>query len=490
MMGSITIVGLGPANIQYLTLEAWETIRTADTLLLRTAIHPAADDLLARGIAFASYDDLYESAGNFETVYRQIALDVVGRAESVGKVVFAVPGSPLVAEKAVAFIRELAAAKQIIVDILPGMSFLELMFVRLGVDPQQGLTVVDAGDIHQLPPDLDTALLVTQVYNTHVASELKLTLMERYPDEYPVTLAVHIGLSDETVQTMPLYELDRQPSIDHLTSLYVPAREKRQKEFSLDPVIDVMSKLRSPGGCVWDMEQTHASLRRYIVEEVYEVLEAIDMRDAGLLCEELGDLLLQIIFHARMAEETGEFSMQDVIDRVVEKLIRRHPHVFGEVNVRDAAEVIVNWDAIKRNEKGSQRQSVLDGVPKGLPALMRGEKLQVKAAKVGFDWQTIEPVWEKVAEELAELKEATDSGDADRIESELGDVIFAVVNLARFLHVEAEVALNRTNNRFIKRFKHVESLVKQRELEWTKLDLAALDRLWEEAKAATAQKRL
>ena len=212
------------------------------------------------------------------------------------------------------------------------------------------------------------------------------------------------------------------------------------------------------------------------------MLEAVDEQDPAHLCEELGDLLLQIVFHARIAEEKGDFSMQNVVDTVTEKLIRRHPHVFGDISVRDAAEVIVNWDAIKRREKTVNPRSALDGVPKGLPALLRANKLQLKAAKVGFDWDDIAPVWDKVAEELAELREAAQSGDQARIEDELGDVVFAVVNLGRFLGVEAEVALNGTNNKFLRRFQQVEEAVKAKGLKWQDLNLQAMDVLWEEAK--------
>ena len=303
------------------------------------------------------------------------------------------------------------------------------------------------------------------------------------PDEAPVIVARHLGLPDESVQEIPLFELDRQAGFDHLTSVYVPPCASNQERFSLEPVVDVMARLRSPGGCPWDAEQTHATLRRYIIEEVYEVLEAIDEQDPHHLCEELGDLLLQIVFHARMAEENNDFSMQDVVDTVTEKLIRRHPHVFGDISVQDAAEVIVNWDAIKRREKKVKPQSALDGVPKGLPALLRANKLQLKAAKVGFDWDDIEPVWAKVAEELAELREAVETGDKVKMEDELGDVIFAAVNLGRFLGVEAEVALNGTNNKFVRRFQQVEAAVRAKGLKWKELDLAAMDELWEAAKA-------
>ena len=334
-----------------------------------------------------------------------------------------------------------------------------------------------------MPKDLATGLVITQVFSPLVASELKLALMERLPDEAPVIVARHLGLPDESVTTVPLFELDRQAGFDHLTSVYAPPASTGGERFELDPLVKVMSRLRSPDGCPWDIEQSHATLRRYIIEEVYEVLEAIDEQDPTHLCEELGDLLLQIVFHARMAEEAGDFSMQDVVDTVTEKLIRRHPHVFGDISVQDAAEVIVNWDAIKRREKKQKPKSALDGVPQGLPALLRANKLQMKAAKVGFDWDDIAPVWDKVAEELAELRQAATSGNPSEIEDELGDVVFAVVNLGRFLGVETEVALNRANNKFSRRFHQVEEMLRQQGRKWQELDLAQMDELWLAVKA-------
>lgn len=481
-MGSITIVGLGPGPFGCLSLETWDVIRQAPKLLLRTAVHPTVEDLRSRGVDFTSYDTFYDQGEDFDSVYRAIADDVIEQAR-VADVVFAVPGSPMVAEKTVGLIREAAGAVGLPIVVLPGMSFFELLCNRLGIDPQQGLTLVDALEVETLPKDLATGLVITQVFSPLVASELKLALMERLPDEAPVIVARHLGLPDESVTTVPLFELDRQAGFDHLTSVYAPPASTGGERFELDPLVKVMSRLRSPDGCPWDIEQSHATLRRYIIEEVYEVLEAIDEQDPTHLCEELGDLLLQIVFHARMAEEAGDFSMQDVVDTVTEKLIRRHPHVFGDISVQDAAEVIVNWDAIKRREKKQKPKSALDGVPQGLPALLRANKLQMKAAKVGFDWDDIAPVWDKVAEELAELRQAATSGDPAEIEDELGDVVFAVVNLGRFLGVETEVALNRANNKFSRRFFQVEALLRQQGRKWQELDLAQMDELWMAVKA-------
>lgn len=482
-MGSITIVGLGPGPIGCMSLETWELISRAGTLFLRTSIHPTIEELRRRNISFRSYDAVYDTEPDFASVYAAIADDVVKQALAGTEVVYAVPGSPMVAEQTVQLIRALAMDVDVSCRILPAMSFLDLAFNRLGVDPQSGMTVADAADVGLLPPDLDTGLMLTQVYGPLVASDLKIRLLERFEPEKRVNILRRLGLIDEAVISVPLYELDRHLPYDHLTSVFVPGEPARQKQFTLEPLVDVMAKLRSPGGCPWDIEQTHTTLRRYIIEEVYEVLEAIDEEDPQHLCEELGDLLLQIVFHARMAEESRLFSMQDVVDRVVEKLVRRHPHVFGDINVRDAAEVIVNWDAIKRREKESRSESALDGIPKGLPALLRANKIQLKAAKARFDWDDIEPVWEKVAEEIAELREAAATGEKKKIEDELGDLLFAVVNLGRFLGVESEVALNVANNKFVRRFQAMESAAEKQGLRWKELSLEQMEKLWEDAKA-------
>ncbi|WP_425059718.1 hypothetical protein SCACP_03210 [Sporomusa carbonis] len=483
---SITIVGLGPGNFSHITLETWELLSGADKLLLRTAKHPCVAILKERGIQFASFDYLYEQAADFDCLYQKIASEVINRACTGESIVYAVPGSPLVAEKTVELIRTQAVEAGLSLTIVPAMSFLEVLYVRLGVDPINGITIIDAGDLPKLPPDLETGLVITQVYSRQVASDAKLALMEYYGDEYLVAVVRNLGLPEEQIAHVPLYELDRLPVIDHLTSVYVPPRPARSKTFSFDPVVDVMARLRSPGGCIWDIEQTHLSLRRYIIEEVYEVLEAIELADGAKLCEELGDLLLQIVFHARIAEESGVFTMQEVIDTVTEKMVRRHPHVFGDITVRNAAEVIMNWDQIKKREKAGERTGALDGIPIGLPSLMTAYKLQAKAAKVGFDWQDIGPVWDKVAEELAELKAAAAKPGAENgreTESELGDVLFAVVNLARFMGIDPETALNTTNNKFKRRFNYIETKLKEQGRTWGEMDLAGLDALWDEAKA-------
>jgi MazG family protein len=252
----------------------------------------------------------------------------------------------------------------------------------------------------------------------------------------------------------------------------------------IDQLIDVVAKLRGPGGCPWDREQTHASLRSGLLEEAYEVVEAINNADDANLREELGDLLLQSVFHAQIAAEEGRFDFDHVAREIVEKLIRRHPHVFGEDRCADSAAVLQRWEEIKRAEKGGAVQSALDGVPGSLSALLRAQKVQKKAVKVGFDWPDVTPVFGKIREELAEIEAELAAGDPERIEDEVGDLLFSVVNLARKLHVDAETALHRATAKFVARFYAVERLARERAIFLDRLTLAELDALWDEVKAA------
>jgi len=249
-----------------------------------------------------------------------------------------------------------------------------------------------------------------------------------------------------------------------------------------DRVMSIMRRLRAPGGCPWDAEQTHESLKRYLLEEAYEVLEAIDSHTDEHLKEELGDLLLQPVFHAAIAEERGSFTMDDVLDTLADKLIRRHPHVFGDLEITDSQAQVENWEKIKKQEKGEERRSALAGVPPHLPALLKAQKITEKASRVGFDWEHVDQVMAKVMEELHEFEEALASGNQEHTEAELGDLLFAIANLGRFLALDTEEALRKTINRFQKRFSHVEDQIHRRGISLHDASLAEMDALWEEAK--------
>jgi len=247
-----------------------------------------------------------------------------------------------------------------------------------------------------------------------------------------------------------------------------------------------MHRLRAPGGCPWDAEQTHSSLKQYVIEEAYEVVEAIDEGSRDHLVEELGDLLFQVVFHSQLGAEAGEFTMEDVVERICDKMTRRHPHVFGDRVVTDAREALAQWERIKREETGS-RSSALDGVPAALPALLRAQRLQTKAARVGFDWTAWPDAWNKVREEVGEVEGALTSGDDIRVAEELGDLLFSIVNVARLRGMDAEDCLRRASEKFTRRFGKVETEMKAGGRTVTEASAEDLDRAWEAAKAQERQ---
>jgi len=254
-------------------------------------------------------------------------------------------------------------------------------------------------------------------------------------------------------------------------------------KYDFNDLLEIMARLRAENGCPWDREQTHESLRIYLIEETYEVLEALDSGDMGKFCNELGDLLLQIVFHAQIARENGTFDISDVTTEICRKLISRHTHIFGDATADTADQVVENWEDIKKKEKNLKSQtSVLKDIPSNLPALMRSYKVQQKAALVGFDWDNIEDVFRKIDEEIEELRDVYKSKNVERITDELGDALFALVNLARFLKVQPELALTGTINKFIRRFEYIEEQSRKEGRKLEEMSLEEMDRLWNEAK--------
>jgi tetrapyrrole methylase family protein/MazG family protein len=480
MKQGITIVGLGPGDPKQLTLEAQQVLQEAGEVYLRTCHHPTVASL-SPGASLHFFDHLYEEKSTFAEVYDEIARQIMELGRRPRGVVYAVPGHPLVGEASVQRILDLADQQDIGVRVVEGLSFIESVLTCLGLDALAGLQLVDATELAALHhPGLnpDLPALIAQLYDQSLASDVKLTLMNLYPDEHPVTLVRGAGTDRAQVLTAPLYELDRQPEVDHLTSLYVPPLPRPS---SLEAFQDTIARLRAPGGCPWDREQTHQSLRPHLLEETYETLAALDADDTDALREELGDLLLQIVLQAQIAVEAGEFSLAQVIEGIDAKIKHRHPHVFGDVVVADVAGVMHNWEEIKREEKG--KHSLLGGVSRSLPALARAQAIQKRVARVGFDWPDAEGVIAKIAEEVAELREA--QGGKER-EEEVGDLLFSVVNLARWLNVDAESALRGACQQFIQRFSGMEELCRGRGLDLSELSLAEQDELWEEVKGVTS----
>ena len=471
-MGRLTIVGLGPAGPELITPQTQAILDGDAPVWLRTARHPAAEAIDA-----PSFDEVYEAGERFSDVYATIADRLVGEVEQHGHVVYAVPGSPLVLERTVALLR---ARDDLDVELVPAVSFLDAVWARLGVDPVEAAVRLIDGHVfataaagHQGP------LLVAHTHANHVLSDLKLAFEEPPPG---AVLLHHVGLPDERIVEVEWADIDRTLDADHLTSLYVPVvAEPVAHEFArFDELVRVLRD-----ECPWDRKQTHASLRQHLLEETHEVLEALDARaevddgefDPDLddhLAEELGDLLYQIFFHARLAAERGSFTVSDVARGVHDKLVSRHPHVFGDVVADDATAVESNWDAIKATEK--QRSSAVDGIPPSLPGLALAAKYQSRAAKAGFDWDGgVELAYADVEAELAEVRD-------DPSEHEVGDLLFAGVQVARRLKVDPESALRGAVHRYATRFRAVEELAGSPEA-LSAADEAQLTEWWAMAKS-------
>lgn len=481
-MGSIEIVGLGPGAPGAVPTGALEALRRPVRRFLRTAVHPVVPWLTEQGISFESLDWAYQQADSFDQVYQAIA-GVVIEAARAGDVVYAVPGHPRVAERSVDLVLEAAGSAGIPTRVGPGASCVDAICAAIGHDPARGLCVLDALALPPSPPTAEGGLsIVLQVYERDVASDLKLWLMNWFDDERPVWAIRAAGVpGEERLEQMPLHELDRRFAWDHLASIAWATPRTVGGPASIERLMNTVVRLRGPGGCPWDQEQTHASLRPFVVEEAFEVAEAIDDGNPHKLREELGDLLLQVALHATIAQERNDFDLAGVQDAIVDKLIRRHPHVFGGKPARNSAEVRERWRTLKEAERGIPN-SVHDAVPAALPALMRATRIGERAAGVGFDWTCLEEAWRKVGEEVAELEAAWRRGDAAAGADELGDCLFALCNVARFLKVDPEGALGAALAKFNRRFRAVERRATSAGLDLRRMTPERLEALWQQAK--------
>jgi tetrapyrrole methylase family protein/MazG family protein len=483
----LTIVGLGPAGLDLLPARNLAALRAAPRVILRTGRHPAAAELAAAGLRFETLDSLYDAAEDFAGLYPRLA-EAVLAAAAAGPVAYAVPGHPLLGEESVRLVLAACRVRAVPVAVLAAPGFADAVAVTLAAAGEfPDLTewqVADGAAADRVWWDPTRPTLVFQVDDAAVASRVKLALMGEYPDEHPVFVVRRAGDGDQEVLQVPLFQLDRPEAGDYdpLTSLYVPPLKPDERRPDFPDLVAVVARLRAPDGCPWDREQTYQSLKRFVLEEAYEVLEAIDADDPPTLCDELGDLLLQVVLLAQLAAEDGYFDVRDAAGAIVAKLIRRHPHVFGDVEAADSEAVRRNWDAIKRAEK-PERESVLDGVPKELPALMKALEVSRRVVRVGFEWDTLEDVFAKLDEEVGELRAELAERDPARLAEEVGDLLFTVVNLARWLKVDPEEALRRMVERFAERFRGVERLAAAEGRDLADMRLAELDRLWERAKA-------
>jgi tetrapyrrole methylase family protein/MazG family protein len=478
----IKIVGLGPGNIDALTIGTLNVLKGNKHVFFRTDIHPNVKELKEFGIKFFSYDYLYETLDKFDDVYFSIAQDLVQKHKEYNEIIYAVPGHPLVAEKSVALLLELCKTENISVEILPAVSFIDAIVESLKLDPINGLKIVDSFDLNNQIFDKRVDTIITQVYDKFIASEVKISLSQYYRDDTEIYFVRAAGVKGlESIRLIPLYELDRQDDIDYLTSVYIPKDINGVKDFN--DLLNIVEILRGEDGCPWDIEQTHESIKRCLIEECYEVLDAIDDENIDGIIEELGDVLLQVVFHSQIGKDDGYFNVNDVIEGICNKMVLRHPHVFSKEHVENSEQVLINWENIKKQEKGFNSYSEeLKHVARNLPALIRADKIQKKAAKVGFDWDNISYVFDKILEEFEEVKEVYKSQNKSKIQEEIGDLIFSLVNLSRFLDIDPEFALNYTIDKFIGRFEYIEKAAINNGLSLESMKLQEMDKLWEESK--------
>lgn len=355
-------------------------------------------------------------------------------------------------------------------------SLVDSIFSTLRFVPPSKLVLLEADSLrsaHVPPYPPDCPALILGIDSKELASALKMILLANYPESF----LVRVVRGDEIRETM-LAKLDAANQWSAETSLYVPSLGEGT---SLEAFQEIVAHLRAPNGCPWDREQTHESLRTNLLEETYEALDAIDRRDFSAMREEFGDLMLQVMLNAQIAYEESEFSIVTVIKNICDKLIRRHPHVFGEVKVKGVEDVLQNWEKLKEAERrdNGKRKGILDGVSAALPALNQAQEYQSRAARVGFDWPGIEGVLDKIAEEIQEVREADAPG---RVSEEIGDLLFALVNLARWQKVDAESALRGTNMKFKRRFAHIEAGAQAQGRDLSDLSLDEMESLWQEAK--------
>lgn len=482
-MGKIIITGLGPADYDSLTIRTAKILKSAKCLILRTKKHPLVNDLIKEGIEFISCDDIYESSDDFEEVYEKISHRVLDASLKNPEVVYAVPGHPLTYEKSVQLIIERAKGLAE-VQLESAISFIDAVSVALKIDLSSGLKIIDGLRLGEQKPDVDSGNIITQVYNNFIASEVKLELMNYYRDEQDICIVRGAGAKGlESIQWVMLHELDKIGSMDYLTSVYIPKVKENKKYSSMDDLVSIIKVLRGENGCPWDKKQDHNTLKPYLIEECYEAIEAIDNKDIEAMIEELGDVLLQVLLHAQIGEEDEEFDLKDVMTVLNNKLINRHPHVFGNRSVSSEVGAKKSWEESKKEEKGFKRYTdMLQGIPRAMPSLTRSYKIQEKAALAGFDWDDVTGAMDKVDEELCELKEVYKSVENDKIVEETGDLLFAVVNVARFLKIQPELALKATIEKFINRFKIMEEMALSLGKNLDIMTLHEMDLLWNRAK--------
>ena len=465
-MPGITIVGLGPGDPNLLTVEARGALAAAPEIHTPTTRHPALAALPPPTAVIA-----------VEAPPPALVQELLALGRRPQGIVYAVPGHPLVGDAAAAALIDACRREGLPCRVVAGVSLLETACEALSIDAlAAGVQLIDPLDPR---PDPGRPALLAPLPGAALLPALRDTLLALYPPDH-AAVVISTAVSPPQHKEMPLADLADAAPPDEPACLYLPAVPPERNFRTFDGLEAIVHRLRAPGGCPWDRAQTHESLKRFLLEEAYETLAALDEGDPAKLREELGDLLLQILLHTEIAGESGEFRLADVVESIGRKLIRRHPHVFGDVRVETPEQVVDNWEAIKRDERAGGRPLLAD-VPAAMPALAHSQALQSRASTVGFQWPDVERVLEKLVEELEELSKVE---DAAARRDEMGDVLFVLTSVAGRLGVDAEEALRLAARKFRERFTRMEALAQDRGRDLMQLSLTEMEALWQEAKAA------
>ncbi len=477
-MNRLTIVTLGTGSEAFLTRGVERALREAGRVVLRTGRHPMKTFLESEGIAYETLDALYDACEDFDAFNQAAAKKLLALCEE-GPVCYAVSDA--------AFDTTVAAIRQCVPDrsavtILPGVSHAQrcLALVEKHADALRLYTGAAFLNARVSPEE---ELLLVEVHSRECAGDCKLKLMELLPEETDITFITGDEKTGElSAHVISLFEMDRQDAYDHLTAVHVPGVPMLERtRFDMDDLVHVCMRLRAPDGCPWDREQTHESLLPNLLEESYEYIQAVRDGDVEHMYDELGDVLLQVALHAEIARQHGDFSIQDVTSAITHKMIERHTHVFGNVKADTSGQVLDNWEAFKRKQRGiTSHAQAMEDVSKGLSTLLRASKVQKKARKVGFDFANAQEALEKVYEEANEIKENLQNNQDP--EMELGDLLFAAVNVSRLCGKDADLALFASTNKFIKRFRNMEKAIKNAGKCLEDLTLSEMDVYWNAGK--------
>jgi len=474
-MGKITIVGIADGRKDNITIGAFEKVQKANVVFLQTGEVPFADEIERE---FLSFDHIYSDASDFEDLKQRISKELIDKAKG-GDLVFCALGDISQNQIVSAVIKE-ARNSDIETEVVYGLPSSCGNIGAAMSDSQKTPSAIKSvsGSSFEVMCESNEGMLIYEIDSSYLASDIKIKLLRLFSGEKNI----YVSKGSENPRKISLKDLDRQKTYDYSFSVYIPPSNLGNKKgYTFSDLLDVMQILRSENGCPWDREQTHESLKKFLLEESYEVFDAIESEDMDMLYDELGDVLLQVVFHGQIAKEHREFDSLDITTAICRKMIGRHTHVFGTEAADTSDEVLKNWEKIKEEEKGIESFTHnLKDVPKAMPSLMRSQKVQKRAAACGFDWDDYKLPLLKVHEELRELEQDIEKGKNP--EEEMGDLLFAIVNLARHLKIDAEIVLSNGVDKFIKRFEHMEKSAEKKGLDLSAMNLDEMDKLWVESK--------